>query len=60
MNEKDLKFNKINIIFLSADSFKHQTILYELRCESSGFPTRPHTNRAVQPQKASRGLKFRI
>ena len=26
----------------------------------SGFPTRSHTNRAVQPQKMARGLKFRI
>ena len=37
--------------------------LYEPRCEktgSSGFPTRPDTNQAVQPQKMARGLKFRI
>ena len=27
---------------------------------SSGFPTRSDTNRAVQPQKMARGLKFRI
>ena len=27
---------------------------------SSGFPTRPDTNRAVQSQKMARGLKFRI
>ena len=26
----------------------------------SGFPTRSHTNRAVQLQKMARGLKFRI
>ena len=25
-----------------------------------GFPTRSHTNRAVQPQKMARNLKFRI
>ena len=25
-----------------------------------GFPTRSHTNWAVQPQKMARGLKFRI
>ena len=25
-----------------------------------GFPTRSNTNRAVQPQKMARGLKFRI
>ena len=25
-----------------------------------GFPTRSHTNQAVQPQKMARGLKFRI
>ena len=25
-----------------------------------GFPTRPDTNRAVQPQEMARGLKFRI
>ena len=25
-----------------------------------GFPTRSDTNRAVQPQKMDRGLKFRI
>ena len=33
------------------------------RCEknrSSGFPTRSDTNRAVQPQKMARSLKFRI
>ena len=28
--------------------------------QSSGFPTRSHTNRAVQPQKMARGLKFCI
>ena len=36
---------------------------YEPRCEknrSSGFPTRPHTNHAVQTHKMARGLKFRI
>ena len=36
---------------------------YEPRCEknrSSGFPTKSDTNRAVQPQKMARGLKFRI
>ena len=27
---------------------------------SSGFPTGSDTNRAVQPQKIARGLKFRI
>ena len=27
---------------------------------SSGFPTRSHTNQAVQPQKMARSLKFRI
>ena len=27
---------------------------------SSGFPTRSYTNRAVQPQKMARGLKFQI
>ena len=27
---------------------------------SWGFPTRSHTNRAVQPQKMARGLKFWI
>ena len=27
---------------------------------SSGFPTRSNTNRAVQPQKMTRGLKFWI
>ena len=32
--------------------------LWESR--SSGFPTRSDTNRAVQPQKIVRGLKFRI
>ena len=28
--------------------------------QSSGFPTRSDTNRAVQTQKIARGLKFRI
>ena len=28
--------------------------------QSSGFPTRSDTNRAVQPQKMASGLKFRI
>ena len=32
----------------------------ELKKRSSGFPTRSHTNRAVQPQKMARGLKFQI
>ena len=31
-----------------------------MRKRSSGFPTRSHTNRAVQPQKTVRGLKLRI
>ena len=31
-----------------------------MRNRSSGFPTRSDTNRAVQPQKMARGLKFRI
>ena len=31
-----------------------------MRNRSSGFPTRSDTNRAVQPQKIARGLKFRI
>ena len=35
-------------------------ISYEPRCEKTGpgFPTRSDTNRAVQPQKMARGLKF--
>ena len=33
-------------------------LYYEPR--SSGFPTRSHTNRAVQPHKMARCLKFRI
>ena len=28
--------------------------------QSSGFPIRSHTNRAVQQQKMARGLKFGI
>ena len=38
-------------------------VQFEPRSEktgSSGFPTRSNTNRAVQPQKMARGLKFRI
>ena len=38
-------------------------MIYEPRCgkyRSSGFPTRSDTNRAVQPRKMARGLKFRI
>ena len=31
-----------------------------VRNRFSGFPTRSHTNRAVQPQKMARGLIFRI
>ena len=37
--------------------------IYEPRCEkkqSLGFPTRSDKNRAVQPQKMARGLKFWI
>ena len=30
------------------------------RKPASGLPTRSDTNRAVQPQKVARGLKFRI
>ena len=36
---------------------------YEPPCEKTGLPgflTRSHTNRAVQSQKMTRGLKFRI
>ena len=38
-------------------------ILYEPHCEKTGlwfFLTRSDTNRAVQPQKMARGLKFRM
>ena len=38
-------------------------ISYAPRCEKTGlrgFPTRPHTNQAVQLQNMSRGLKFHI
>ena len=40
-------------------------MIYEPRCEKTGlqgggFPTRPHTNLAVQPQKMARGFKFGI
>ena len=31
-----------------------------MRKSVSGFPTRSHTNRAVQPQKMARGLIFPI
>ena len=31
-----------------------------MRNQSSGFPTMSDTNRAVQPLKLARGLKFRI
>ena len=31
-----------------------------MRNLSSGYPTRSKTNRAAQPQKMARGLKFRI
>ena len=31
-----------------------------MKNRSLGFPTRSDTNRAVQPQMMSRGLKFRI
>ena len=31
-----------------------------MRKPVSGFPTRSHTNQAVQPHKMARGLKFRI
>ena len=31
-----------------------------MRNQSSGFPTRFHTNQAVQPHKMARGLKFWI
>ena len=36
--------------------------VYEPRCEKTGLgvPTRSHTNRAVQPQKMARDLKFRV
>ena len=37
--------------------------LYEPRCEKmglSGFPTRSHTNRAVQSQKMASSMKFCI
>ena len=31
-----------------------------MRNWSSGFPTRPHTNQAVQPHKMARDMKFLI
>ena len=31
-----------------------------MRNRSSGYPTRPHTNQAVQPHKMARDLKFHI
>ena len=36
------------------------SISYEPQCEnlSSGFPTRSDINKALQPQKMARGLKF--
>ena len=51
-------------LLLPVDGFNFsEPIIYEPRCEktrSSGFSTRSDTNRAVQPQKMARGLKFRI
>ena len=44
-----------NISFL----IRHQMSLV-VKNRSSGFPTRSDTNRAVQPQKIARDLKFRI
>ena len=41
-----------------ASVFRNWASLWEN--QSSGFPTRSYTNRAVQPQKMARGLKFCI
>ena len=59
---------KWNIIILSVFHYyrargclgctRYRASLWENR--SLGFPTRSDTNRAVQPQKMARGLKFRI
>ena len=41
----------------------HLMLKYELRSEKTGlqgFPTRSHTNWAVQSHKMARSLKFRI
>ena len=61
---KPLTFERVNVsriyisyMFLSQSSV-YCSSLRENR--SSGFPTRSDTNRAVQPKKMSRDLKFRI
>ena len=39
----------------------HFPLIYELDARKpSGFPTMSNTNRAVQPQREARGLKYRI
>ena len=53
----------MRVIWIKIDTISNlDTQKYEPRCEnrSSGFPTRSDTNRAVQPQKMARGLKFCI
>ena len=61
------KFRKFTVnVFSSWDLSPCLKVhIIEPRCEglelrSWGFPTRSDTNRAVQPQKMARGLKFRI
>ena len=39
---------------------RHSHLSLVVRNRSSGFPTRPDTNQAVDLQKTARGLKFRI
>ena len=55
----------LNVFFQSASLFgvrTHPNISYEHRCEKTGpgFPTRSDINRAAQPQKMTRGLRFRV
>ena len=63
--DRSMQFDKDNTCTykIKEEKQKNWLRLYEPRCEKTGlrgFPTRSDTNRAVQPQKMARGLKFRI
>ena len=48
-------------LYVNNGQFKDGLTVLLISCSwISGFATRSHTNRAAQPQKMARGLKFRI
>ena len=64
LKPRHLKFEKLfhfdeTLVYMYLNGIL-SAILLEPRCEKTGFLTKSHTNRAVQPQKMARSLKFCI